>query len=58
MAERRKRLEESARILRLRLDELHARPVTEVDRPMHEVALDAVRRALTDVGRPLTRAAA
>lgn len=55
MAERKRRLEESARVLRSRLDDLEGQAVAERDRPMHEVALLAVRSALTDVGRQLSR---
>lgn len=60
MAEERKRLEETARVLRLRLNELEqrGRQLEEVDRPIYEVALQAVRSSLTDVGRQLVRMAA
>ena len=60
MAEQRKRLEETARVLRVRLNELEqrGRQLEEVDRPIYEVALQAVRRSLTDVGRQLVRIAA
>ncbi len=60
MAEERTRLEETARVLRLRLNELEqrGRQLEEVDRPIYEVALQAVRSSLTDVGRQLVRMAA
>ena len=58
MAEKRRRLEETARILRSRLCELESRPVTEHDRPIHEVAVLAVRATLSDVGQQLARLAA
>ena len=57
MGEQRKRLEESARILRVRLSDLQRKRVSEHERPMHEVALAAVRTALTDVGQQLSRLA-
>ncbi|MGE0706735.1 MAG: hypothetical protein AB7N76_05980 [Planctomycetota bacterium] len=57
MAEQRRRLEETARVLRGRLQDLERRRVSDVERPMHEVALVAVRAALTEVGRDLTRLA-
>tara|TARA_B100000965_G_scaffold171286_1_gene143012 strand:- start:125 stop:355 length:231 start_codon:yes stop_codon:yes gene_type:complete len=57
MGEQRKRLEESARVLRVRLSDLQRKRVSEHERPMHEVALAAVRTALTDVGQQLTRIA-
>lgn len=58
MAEERERLLESARLLRSRLRELEDRHVTEVERPIHEVALDAIRQTLTQVGQQLARLAA
>lgn len=58
MVERRKRLEESARVLRQRLSDLERRPVQEVERPMWEVAIRAVRETLTEVGHELARIAA
>jgi len=57
MGERKKRLEESARVLRVRLSDLQRKRVSDHERPMHEVALAAVRTALTDVGQQLTRLA-
>lgn len=58
MAEKRRRLEETARILRSRLSDLESRPVTDNDRPIHEVAVLAVRASLSDVGQQLARLAA
>ncbi len=58
MAEERKRLEETAKLLRSRLEELQRRQVTEIERPMHEVAVAAVRATLTQVGHQLQRIAA
>ncbi len=58
MVERRKRLEESARLLRQRLSDLERKPVAEVERPMWEVAVRAVRETLTEVGQELARIAA
>ncbi len=55
MAEQRKRLLETARFLRGRLRDLEERRVTEIERPMYEVAVLAVRASLTDVGQQLTR---
>ncbi len=57
MAERRRRLEESARVLRSRLEELRTREVRDVERSIHEVALQAVRSELTVVGHALSRMA-
>jgi hypothetical protein len=57
MYDKRKRLEDSARLLRVRLSELeqqrHASP--EIDHPVNEVATNAVREELTKVGRELRR---
>ena len=50
---KRKELEQSARLLRERLNELESRPITELDRPVHEVALQALRESLTRIGRQL-----
>lgn len=58
MVERRKRLEESARLLRQRLSDLEREQVAEVQRPMWEVAVRAVRENLTEVGQELARLAA
>ena len=58
MAEKRRRLEETARILRSRLSDLESRPVTDNDRPIHEGAVLAVRASLSDVGQQLARLAA
>jgi len=58
MAKDRERLLETAKLLRSRLQELEGRRVTDVERPMHEVALDAIRSTLTQVGQQLTRLAA
>lgn len=57
MGERRKRLQETARMLRTRLSDLERSAVTELNRPMHEVAVKAVRTSLTEVGHELTRLA-
>ena len=57
MSERRRRLQQTARLLRLRLSELQTETVTELRRPMHEVAVSAVRANLTQVGQQLTRLA-
>lgn len=54
---RRESLLESARLLRVRLAELEAARVPEQERAIHEVALDAVREALSEVGRLLAGAA-
>ena len=53
----RSKLEDSARLLRVRLQDLeqHGRQVSEVERPVHEVATRAVREELTKVGRQLER---
>lgn len=55
MFARRRQLEETARVLRGRLAELEARRVTERERPIHEVAVLAVRASLSDVGQQLSR---
>ena len=55
MGERRKRLEETASMLRSRLSELRAQRVNEMNRPMHEVAVQALRASLTEVGHQLSR---
>ncbi|RMG15048.1 MAG: hypothetical protein D6731_09305 [Planctomycetota bacterium] len=57
MAERRKRLLETARALRSRLRELERSEVPEFERPMREVALRALRGELSEVGRELQRLA-
>ena len=57
MGERRKRLQETARMLRSRLSDLQTESVNELNRPMHEVAVRAVRNSLTQVGHQLTRLA-
>ncbi len=57
MSEQRRRLQETATMLRLRLSELQTEPVTELRRPMHEVAVQAVRANLTEVGQQLSRIA-
>ena len=54
MVEKRRRLEETARFLRSRLVDLERQRVSETERPMHEVALLAVRDTLTQVGRQLS----
>lgn len=53
--ERRRRLEETARILRSRLRHLSSQQPSPSQRPMHEVAVSAVRNSLTEVGRQLAR---
>jgi len=53
MSERSKRLSESSRLLQSRLRELDRRKPTETQRPMHEVAVQAVKDELTNVGRQL-----
>ena len=58
MANERKNLEETARVLRSRIQELCERPVDETQRPMQEVAMIALRGELTKVGRQLTLLAA
>ena len=55
MGERRKRLQETARMLRSRLSDLQTETVTELNRPMHEVAVTAVKTSLTQVGHELSR---
>jgi hypothetical protein len=40
------------------LSELQQRPVDDHDRPIHEVAVLAVRASLSDVGQQLARLAA
>ena len=55
MAERRRQLEETAQVLRSRLSQLRNRRVSDIQRPMHEVAVAAVRASLTQVGQQLTR---
>ncbi|MCW8142153.1 MAG: hypothetical protein KIT58_24865 [Planctomycetota bacterium] len=57
MTERRKHLEESARLMRQRLDDLQKGPVAEHERPIRQVAIEAVRAVLTDIGRQLNRLA-
>lgn len=58
MSEKKKRLEESARLLRQRLTDLESNKPHETQRPMWEVAVQAVRECLSDVGRDLARMAA
>lgn len=53
--ERRRRLEETARILRSRLRHLSSQQPSPTQRPIHEVAVSAVRSSLTEVGRQLAR---
>jgi hypothetical protein len=57
MNDKRKNLEDSARFLRVRLSELEQQrhSASEIDRPVNEVATDAVRAELTKVGRELRR---
>ncbi|MBL4847906.1 MAG: hypothetical protein JKY65_20515 [Planctomycetes bacterium] len=55
MTERRLRLEETARILRSRLRHLSTQTPRPHQRPMHDVAVTAVRHSLTEVGRQLSR---
>jgi NADH:ubiquinone oxidoreductase subunit D len=57
MSEKRKHLEESARIMRQRLTELERRPVAEHERPIRQVALEAIRATLTEIGQQLNRLA-
>lgn len=57
MSQRRRRLQETARMLRIRLNDLRTETVTELRRPMHEVAVQAVRANLTEVGQQLSRMA-
>lgn len=57
MGARRKRLEDTAKLLRSRLSELRSATVNEHERPMHEVAVLAVRQTLTQVGHQLARLA-
>ena len=56
MTERRRRLEETARILRSRLRHLSNQHPEANQRPIHDVAVKAVRSSLTEVGRQLSRA--
>lgn len=51
----RKNLEDSARLLRVRLQDLEHKQVSENDRPAHQVAQMAIREELTRVGRELRR---
>ena len=57
MHSKRKSLEDSARLLRVRLNELEQQrhSSSEIDRPVNEVATNAVRAELTKVGRELRR---
>lgn len=55
MTDRQRRLTDSARLLNVRLRELKNKRPTERQRPMHEVAVLAVREELTKVGRQITR---
>jgi hypothetical protein len=52
---RRQQLTDSARLLRVRLNELESRKrnLPDIDRPAHEVATRAVREELTRVGQQL-----
>lgn len=58
MSERRKQLEETARVLRDRLSHLTAASPPPHERPMHDVAVAAVRGQLSEVGYALMRLAA
>ncbi|MEZ6188565.1 MAG: hypothetical protein R3F62_26630 [Planctomycetota bacterium] len=58
MSERRKQLEETARVLRDRLNRLNTETPPPHQRPMHEVAVAAVRGQLSEVGYELMRLAA
>lgn len=55
MKSRRETLNDSARLLQVRLRELEQTKVTETQRPMREVAVQAVREELTNVGRKLSQ---
>ena len=57
MTEQRQNLEDSARLLRVRLQDLEqkGRDISDVNRPVHEVATRAVKEELTKVGRQLQR---
>jgi len=58
MNERKKQLTNSARLLQVRLRDLECKSqkgVSDVRRPMHQVAVKAVRDELTNVGRQLKR---
>ena len=55
MKSRRETLNDSARLLQVRLRELEQKKVTETQRPMREVAVQAVREELTNVGRKLSQ---
>lgn len=57
MTERRRHLEESARLMRQRLTDLERTPVKEYERPIRAVALDAIRATLTEIGQQLNRLA-
>jgi hypothetical protein len=57
MTEQRRVLEESARLMRQRLTDLERKPVKEHERPIREVALDAIRATLTEIGQQLNRLA-
>lgn len=57
MTERRRELEESARLLRQRLADLERTPVPEHERSIHQVAIEAVRATLTEIGQQLNRLA-
>lgn len=57
MTERRRHLEESARLMRQRLSDLEKKPVKDHDRPIRAVALDAIRATLTEIGQQLNRLA-
>ncbi|MCA8923016.1 MAG: hypothetical protein KDD82_14470 [Planctomycetes bacterium] len=58
MSQRLKRLEETARVLRDRLQSLSSETPPPHRRPMHDVAVAAVRGQLSEVGRELARLAA
>lgn len=55
MNDRQRRLTDSARLLNVRLRELQTKEPSDLQRPMHEVSVIAVREELTKVGRQLKR---
>lgn len=55
MNDRNRRLTQSARLLNVRLRELQIKKPSELQHPMHEIAVLAVRKELTKVGQQLTR---
>jgi hypothetical protein len=56
MTEQRKDLEDSANALRSRLNQMEGkRDLSDLERPIHEVGVLAVRAELTKVGRKLDR---